>query len=143
MKKLLCLLLSFLLVIGTSFNLMAFALDSGFRNPANLGQFNFDGGATAWANFSAVTSSNNVSATVLLTSEANKSHYIRATNFGFTIPSGAVINGIELTVEKSEGNTGSASIVDSIVKLSKNNIYVGENKAKSTPWSTSDEVVIY
>jgi len=43
MKKVLSFLASFLLIAGTSLNLVAFALDSGFRNPSNLGQFNFDG----------------------------------------------------------------------------------------------------
>ena len=54
-------------------------------------------GTQAWANPSNAGSSNDSYATRTL---SGVSDYLRATNFGFAIPSGATIDGILVEVEK-------------------------------------------
>jgi len=41
----------------------------------------------------------------------NITHYLRATNFGFSIPAGATINGIFAEVEKQRGGGGSSETI--------------------------------
>lgn len=73
------------------------------------------------------------------------SHYLEATNFGFSIPSGATINGISVSLERKASVTGSVRYVrDSVVKLIKGGTASGDNKADTaTKWTTSDSVITY
>lgn len=56
-------------------------------------------GSFAWSNPSNATASDNSRASTATMGSADKSHYLKCTNFGFAIPTGATINGIEVHVE--------------------------------------------
>lgn len=59
--------------------------------------------------------------------------FLKATNFGFTIPTGATIDGIVLDVKKSNGATGGAK--DKTIKLVKGGTFQGDDKADTaTAW---------
>jgi hypothetical protein len=70
------------------------------------------------------------------------SHYLKATNFGFTIPAGAAINGIMVEFEKRGG--GATSSVDSAVRIIKADGALGtENKASGDYWPTTDTYIAH
>lgn len=64
----------------------------------------------------------------------NVSHYLKATNFGFSIPSGATINGITAVYTRC-GSTGAAN--DQNVKLVKAGTIVGTSQPLAGSWSSS------
>jgi len=74
--------------------------------------------------------------------ETYVSHYLKATNFGFSIPVGATINGIEVGIEKRHAYVD--TITDEYVKIIKSNGDIGsENKADtSTSWTGDADVYI-
>ncbi len=60
-----------------------------------------------------------------------QSHYLKATNFGFSIPAGATVDGITVEIERHGGTT----IGDIIVRLvDGNGTVVGDNKLIATNW---------
>lgn len=66
------------------------------------------------------------------------SHYLKATNFGFSIPSGATIDGITVDIRRrASSNNASYYSVDDVIKLVKGGTVVGTNKASGTNWSTT------
>jgi len=74
------------------------------------------------------------------------SHYLKATNFGFSIPTGATIDGVVVEVEKyGTGVTPPFDyVVDNIVKLTKAGVVSGNDKADTTThWSSSESYVSY
>lgn len=103
-------------------------------------------GTQAWTSPSNAASSNNsyVTATSSGTGEW-LTNYIKATNFGFSIPGGATIDGIIVEVErKALTNNGTQFIVDNSVKLVKGGTISGSEKADtSTKWLTSDTYKTY
>ena len=74
------------------------------------------------------------------------SHYLKATNFGFSIPSGATINGILVEFERwATGDTAFDYIKDSEIKIVKSDGSIGTtNKADTvTHWSTTEAYFSY
>ena len=71
------------------------------------------------------------------------SNRLKGTNFGFTIPAGATIDGIVVEIEKSDNNIGSA--VDNRVQLlDAAGALVGSNKADTaTNWPNSLTITTY
>ncbi len=64
-----------------------------------------------------------------------------ATNFGFSIPSGAIITGIRVEIEKG---TNSSDLQDNGLRLLKNNVEVGNDYAQfGTPWQLTDTYSTY
>ena len=71
------------------------------------------------------------------------SHYLKATNFRFEIPSGATIDGIVATIARKE-TSGTGTIVDNEVKIVKSNGSIGtENKALGGNWTGSETPTTY
>ncbi len=97
-------------------------------------------GNTAWVNPSNAMASDNVYATVDL--DAGISHYLKATNFGFSIPTDAVINGVVVEVEKHMAPYF-VNVVDYSVRLVKGGTISGNDKANPNTWSTTDTYVDY
>jgi hypothetical protein len=87
-------------------------------------------GSVAWSNPGNVTADDASVATAVLPGPHDLSHYLKATNFGFAIPVGATINGIEATVERSSDGAGIQ--VDSIVSLVKGGVIGAVNRAVFT-----------
>jgi hypothetical protein len=139
---------SFLLIIVIISGIKLFnateakAADTGAQSASSAATSG--GSGRSWSNTSNIFSSNNSDATVSLTSSGSnrRSEYLEATGFGFSIPVGSTIDGIEVSVEKSASS--SSSIRDRDVYLTKdgsNN--VGDDYAESVDWSTSDATTIY
>src|SRR3989344_5150443 len=93
-------------------------------------------GGPAWTSPGNITTVGSPYATVSLGSSA--SDYLQATNYGFSIPGTATINGIQVTINrKSNSDSGGKSIDDDVVKLIKGGIISGSDKATNTDWPTS------
>lgn len=73
------------------------------------------------------------------------SYYLKATNFGFAVSSGATINGITVSLERNaNSNSALINVKDSVVSLVKGGTVSGDNKADTaTRWPTSDAAVSY
>ena len=100
----------------------------GTLGPNAAGTFANDStlGVVAMTNPSNAAISDNVYVTsVLLITQI--SNYLKATNFGFTIPLDATITGITVNIERSS-NTLSGT-VDSSLRLVKGGVISGNNKA--------------
>lgn len=71
---------------------------------------------------------------------SQSSHYLKATNFGFTVPADAVsIDGISVQVEgKKTDITLSPTIKEARVRLVKGGVIGGTDKLNSSNWTTSD-----
>lgn len=91
------------------------------------------GGAAAWTSPSNAAASDGANATALLDPGGDTTtQYLKATNFSFSIPAGATINGILLEVKKDGG-----SIFDLGVQSVKGGAIAGDDKADFvTDWST-------
>jgi hypothetical protein len=99
-------------------------------------------GTIPWTSPGNITSSNELRAAANL-NDFEISNYLIARNFNFSIPAGAIINGIMVTIERQkEGVPG--IIHDYSLKLLKNGIIQGSNKANQIEWTANyDSNVTY
>lgn len=101
-------------------------------------------GTLAWTNPNNASSSDNTYATVLINNPTVTTHYLKATNFGFSIPNGSTINGIVVEIErKSSSNTVSRFARDNVVKLVIGGSIVGSNYSLAAKWSTTESYFTY
>lgn len=104
-------------------------------------------GARTWSNPGNAASSNNTYATIApAPGGADGSHYLKCTNFGFAVPSGATINGVTVSIErKMDNSSGNNQYVrDSVVSLVKGGTVSGANKAiTATNWPATDTSLDY
>jgi hypothetical protein len=103
-------------------------------------------GTVAWSNPDNAKVSDNVYATFDGSGTDKDSHYLEATNFGFSIPNGATINGIVVEIERKAQT--SPGVVDNEVKIVKADGTIGtENKGLTSflgnPWPTTDAYQSY
>lgn len=100
-------------------------------------------GTIAWNNPDNIKTSNNTYADASDATPGSKTtHYLKATNFGFSIPTDATINGILVEIEKTK--TDGFSAVDNVVKIVKSDGSLGtENKASVSEWPALDTYVSY
>jgi len=97
-------------------------------------------GTVAWSNPDNAKVSDNVYATATNIGPVT-SHYLKATNFGFSIPVGATINGILAEFERKTNSTPS---VDSAIKIVKSDGTIGTtNKSTGAGWSTTEAYVSF
>lgn len=100
-------------------------------------------GTLTWSVPSNIVSSNNLYAT-FTTNTVNNSHYLKATNFGFSVPSGATINGITVEIErKASHSLTTRRINDNIVRLVVGGVVSGNNYAVVTNWPTTEAYFSY
>jgi hypothetical protein len=93
----------------------------------------------------AATSDNAYATTINALNPGQGTHWLQATNFGFSIPSGATILGIQAEAEISadQGPIGHAGyLVDRTVKLIKGGVVVGTDH-RGDDWPTSDAYRVY
>lgn len=69
------------------------------------------------------------------------SYQLKATNFGFSLPVGATIDGIVVEIERHEVHAG-ADVTDYRVQLLYSTL-IGDNKASASEWPTSPAVETY
>ncbi len=93
-------------------------------------------GTPAWSNPSNATSTNGAYAfSNPGTTAGSPTHYLKATNFGFSIPSGSTINGVQAEIQAADTAACPPSSTDNIVKLVKGGTVQGNNLASTVPWS--------
>ena len=119
---------------------------SGTDTPArNLGTVVDDAstGTAVWSNLTNGTSSNDLYITAGPATNAT-THYLKATSFGFTVPTDATITGVTVNIERSQSGTASDAR-DASVKLVKASAVVGTDKANTTlEWAAGvDATAIY
>lgn len=92
-------------------------------------------GDVVWANVDNAKLSDDSDASRSLT-PGQTSHYLKATNFGFAIPSGATIIGIELVVE----HAGPLGIVEIEHRIVKGGTITGDDKSTGSGLPTTDNL---
>jgi large repetitive protein len=103
-------------------------------------------GTLTWSSPGNAASSNNVYASFAHNATSyTTSHYLKATNFGFTIPEGSTINGIAVSIERKVGGSDPRNVLDTYVCIVKANGSIGStNKGDlTTSWPASDTVKSY
>jgi len=72
------------------------------------------------------------------------SHYLKATDFAFTVPATATITGISVSVVRKISGGCLCILTDNSIKLVKGGTISGDNKADTgTAWTTSDVTATY
>src|SRR5690606_1876727 len=101
---------------------------------------NASAAATPWSTPSNAVASDNSSAVAALAALAF-SDRLELSQFGFSVPSNATIDGIEVAIERHASASG---IRDNLVQLIHNGSNVGSSLAVTgTNWPTTDAVAIY
>ena len=99
------------------------------------------GGTSAWGTPSAAATENGTGTEYDATADASET--LKLTNFGFSIPAGATINGITVRVKRKRMSSG-ANMHDALIKLYKAGTLVGSNKADTgTRWPTTFTFATY
>ncbi|WP_291118905.1 beta strand repeat-containing protein, partial [Flavobacterium sp. UBA6135] len=100
------------------------------------------GGSNNWSNPNNITISGSNATRTL--SGGQISNYLRGTNYGFQIPSNAIINGISVIINRQSSSVSSGGIQDNEVKLVVGGTIQTTNKAvTATNWLTSSNDVTY
>lgn len=112
------------------------------QGPNSPGTLADDGsvGSTAWSNPTNAAASDDSRATC--GGVSGPSHYLKATNFGFSIPSSATIVGIEVSIERSAASA-SPAVTDNRVNLVLAGTIQSYNNADPDQWPTSDAAEIH
>lgn len=107
------------------------------KNPKNGNTFADDSavGTIPWSTPNKADVSDDVGANAGSMSVGNLSHYLKATNFRYAIPSTATILGIKVEVEGSAA--GTCVIMDNAVRLVKGGTVQATDRSSVTPWTTS------
>lgn len=110
-----------------------FAASSGPNSPSTLAD-DSGTGTVAWTNASNAGASDNSYATVTIGFVAGHSHYLKATNFGFDIPSDVTIDGIvaEVEAKKVQMSMCMPMVRFGGVRLVKGGTITGNNKSGYT-----------
>jgi hypothetical protein len=115
---------------------------AGPNDPSSTSQSS--SGKPLWSNTGNVAGSNNSYATASLSGTFTATEDLRATNYGFSIPGTATIDGITLEIERKSTTVSGTTARDSRVFLTKNGTAtVGSNKAMATAWPSSDTYATY
>ncbi len=99
------------------------------------------GAGTSWTNPGNVVSNNNSYALADNLDDNDVSEGLRATNFGFAIPAGATITGVQVTIGRFASNTN--TFIDNNLQLIVGGTLVGANRASATAWPTSEAAANY
>lgn len=116
------------------------ASDSGALSPGTMAD-DATVGTVAWTNPNNAKVSDNVYATAAV-AFLSVSHYLKATNFGFSIPVGATINGILVEVER-KGFDDIDFVRDNAIKIVKGGTIGATDKSSLDNWPVSDAYKSY
>jgi hypothetical protein len=95
----------------------------------------------SWSNRGNVGANDGSYATVAL-DDGDRSQFLQCSSFGFSLPAGATINGITVTIERKAGTA--SRLVDSSLKIVKGGSRTGTEKANTTTYyPTADTVASY
>jgi hypothetical protein len=99
-------------------------------------------GTVAWGTPGNITATGTPYATMSVAANAT-TNYLRATNYGFTIPANATIQGISVSINKSSSGTASPFLRDNVVSLVKAGTIQTTNKALTgTNWLNTGLAVV-
>ncbi|MFZ4680709.1 MAG: hypothetical protein ACOYLP_11130, partial [Flavobacterium sp.] len=105
-------------------------------NNAGIGANLTGSGSTTWSNPGNITAVGSPYATVA-PAQQGASNYLMATNYGFSIPANAIINGIQLTISRSSTQSVGTGNRDDQVRLVKNNNLQATDKSSNDVYPTS------
>ncbi|MDO8336193.1 MAG: hypothetical protein Q7T74_05450, partial [Candidatus Saccharibacteria bacterium] len=108
------------------------ATSAGPKNPASATNYSF--GTSSWTSTGNVFASDNTYASVT-SSDLEESDLLEATNYSFSVPTDAIIKGVKVEFERSDGTGGYAT---NWVQLFKNGVPVGSAKGRGSDWSGID-----
>jgi len=97
-------------------------------------------GTITWTNLDNDKTSNNQYATTGNMDSGNTTVYLKATNFGFAIPAGVVIDGISVSVERKASD---ANFYDNAIRIVKGGTIGTTDKSSGSAWPTNDGTVTY
>lgn len=101
-------------------------------------------GTLTWSNVGNAKSSDGFYSTAEVSKATATAHYLKATNFGYSIPGGETIVGIQASVERSESTANSGEVTDARVRIVKGgSIQATGDKATGGKWPTVDTVKHY
>lgn len=101
---------------------------------AGTGANNADAGNVAWTNPGSVTAADGNSASSAVKS-GTTTQYLHATNFGFSIPANAIIEGVAARILKMVGALGTVQGADHTVQLIVGGARSGNNNAQGSNWA--------
>ncbi len=116
------------LLLTLLFALVSITWGQSVTRNAGAGANNNNIGTINWTNPGNILSIDNSYATVTLNSKTS-SRYLYGSNYGFTIPSNAIISGIEVTIGIYATGSGSNRAKYNNIRLVKGGTIVGDNKA--------------
>lgn len=118
--------------------------DTGWVSPGTITTSSAVG-TIDWTNPTNASASDNSFATVSESFTTKNTYYLKATNFGFSVPADNLIDGIEVRIEKKADSDDSSYLLDSQVKLVKSDGSIGTtNKADlTTHYPTTDTYIVY
>ncbi len=103
-------------------------------------------GTTGWGTMSDAISKNSVYASVSVVNSNITSHNLKIEGFGFSVPSGATINGITATVTLSKSSSfGTVTVTDNSIRLIKADVITGSDykRGSGSVWTTTDTDIVY
>ncbi|KAB1154125.1 beta strand repeat-containing protein, partial [Flavobacterium luteum] len=102
-------------------------------------------GNVAWSNPSNALTNNATTASITLADAGKVSNYLMSSNHSFAIPSNAIIQGINVTINKYASNIVTVTqLKDNEVKLVKAGTVVGDNKANTgAAWPQTEQASTY
>jgi hypothetical protein len=127
------------MVISMAFATQVFAASVGPSN-AGTGADNSGVGTVTWLNPGNITTAGSPYATTSIPLPiGTQTHYLYGTNYGFSIPAGATIDGISVTISRTgQLVAGTAGVNDNVVSLVKGGSVTGSNYASTTlVWPSS------
>ncbi|NNT72452.1 T9SS type A sorting domain-containing protein [Flavobacterium sp. IMCC34852] len=137
-KKYILLLAALLLLVSESSS----AQTSGPNNPTT-GTF-VAGANLDWTTPGNITNTADANYATAVFATAGNTDNLFGSNYGFSIPNNAIINGIVLTVNRRTSATNAGRITrDNVVSLVKNGVIAGNNKAVTTAYGTTFSVATY
>lgn len=96
-------------------------------------------GTVVWNNPSNASSQNDTYAGSQPDGDLTITHYLKATDFGFSVPTGATINGIVVEVDKySTASGGDEDVLDYRVRIVKGGTIGSTDKSSASEWSGTD-----
>lgn len=137
-KKFNLLLVVLILMVSKSLS----AQTAGPNNPTTG---NFIAGANLdWTNPGNITNTADANYATAVFAGAGNTDNLQGSNYGFAIPTNAIVNGIEVSIRRMTGATnGGRQTKDNIVSLVKGGAVTGNNKATGTLYTTSFAVATY
>lgn len=100
-------------------------------------------GNAAWTNLSDARLSDDKWATTAAPLDAGKTtNQLKASAFGFTLPAGALVRGVEVGIERSASGSATA-LKDQDVRVLVKGAPLPTNGAKNIPWATADTAASY